>query len=368
MKNGKSLPKVFCPVPFASLILNPNGHVGSCRELGIGHVLGNIHENTIEEIWNNKKFRDWRLEFLTGNIVTCKEYINHNSCNKLHSNLDLLPYIDASEVVKTPILRLSPDINGFCNLQCPFCNIWARPNHEYDKIDGFWEHLKKHIIPNLIQIDPLAGEPFLQPDLYKIINLAADSNPALSWRFTTNAQWSLSESIKSHLRKIKINRISVSLDTVDPKTYESIRAPGKLGNALKTIDDLKLFQKEKDFHLEINFSIQRENAFQIIEMLNFCEENNLFPFVQYVYSPENLSPSTLGLAQRKKILKYYFSKMSQRELLISHRVLRALLETFRNNLQIKYFKMLDLLTEGKFSRLITAASSIVPSFEKNSEV
>lgn len=363
MKKVGKTPEVFCPVPFASIILNPNGHVGSCRELGIGHVLGNISDNTIEEIWNNKKFREWRKEFLTGNIVTCKDYIKNSSCNKLHSNQSLLPHIVASEVVTTPILRLSPDINGLCNLRCPFCNIWDMPNGQYDRVNGFWKSLEKDIIPGLIQIDPLAGEPFIQKDLYKIIKMAAASNPALSWNFTTNAQWTLSESIKDHLRKIQINLISVSLDTVDAKTYEVIRVPGKLQSALATIQELQLFQKEKGFNLEINFSIQKENVYQLMDMIRFCKKYELYPFIQYVYTPRELSPSALPEEEKIKILTFYFSNMKEEELLISHRFLRAIIDTLPAKLRQKYMDALSFFTGGKFKKLVSdakAPESVVP--------
>ena len=49
-KNG------FCVVPFTTIILEPNGNVGVCRLHGTDEALGNLSENTIEEIWNGENY------------------------------------------------------------------------------------------------------------------------------------------------------------------------------------------------------------------------------------------------------------------------------------------------------------------------
>jgi len=354
------LPDCFCPVPFGSLILNPTGIVGSCREKGTEHELGNIKTDSLEEIWNGDKIRSWRREFLTGDIKTCKEEIKHNSCNRLQYNQDLLEHIETSEVVSTPIIRLSPDLNGKCNLRCPFCDVWPMPNGLYDEIEGFWQHLEEHVLPHVVQIDPLAGEPFIQKDLYKLIDIATKVNSTCEWKFTTNAQWNLTKRIKSYLDKININCISISLDSVVPETYKIVRSPGNLESALKGIQSLKDYrdQRDKTFLLLPNFSIQRENVYEIEEMINYCDEMELTCFIQYVYFPSELSPSTLPEAERKKILKFYLEKFDARKLLLSHRVLRALIDTLDKKEQKNYLNILNALTKNKFSDLMVSDNNV----------
>lgn len=96
------VPENFCPVPFASLTFNPAGNVGCCREQGAGHSVGNIREQTVDEIWNGEKVRAWRREFLTGNIKTCAEQIRHRQCNKTIFNQELVPLIE-------PLLESFPE-------------------------------------------------------------------------------------------------------------------------------------------------------------------------------------------------------------------------------------------------------------------
>ncbi|WP_417335289.1 radical SAM protein [Halobacteriovorax marinus] len=348
------LPETFCPVPFAGLILNPNGDIGACREKGNEHTLGNIRDSSIEEIWNGEKIRAWRNEFLTGNIKTCKEEIKHNSCHKLKNYQSLLDHIDVREVVSTPILRLTPDLNGKCNLRCPFCDIWDLPNGLYDNIENFWEHLSSHLLPHILQIDFLAGEPFIQKDFYKLINLSSKHNSNCLWEITTNAQWKLTDKIKSDLDKISIRTISVSLDSVDPNTYSIIRSPGSLEKTLNTINDLHNYNKTRitPFQLLINFSIQKENRYELLEMFNFCEKYDTNIFIQYVYFPSDLSPSTLEEEERIKLITYYFNNLTSKQLIHSRRLILALIDTFDESLQKKFIYTYKLQTNGMISAFL----------------
>ncbi|WP_372654781.1 SPASM domain-containing protein [Halobacteriovorax sp.] len=347
-----SLPDSFCPVPFSTLILNPNGLVGCCREKGNEHAVGNIKDSSIEEIWNGEKVRAWRREFLTGNIETCKEEIRHNSCHRLNNYQDLINHIDVNEIVKTPILRLTPDFNGKCNLKCPFCDVWQLPNGLYDSLPGFWEHLSNHILPFVIQIDCLAGEPFIQKDFYKLIDLSSKKNTKCTWEVTTNGQWKFTKKIKEQLDKVDFRIISVSLDSLDTNSYSKIRAPGELGKVLSTISDLKEYAIERKninrpFQLLTNFAIQRENVYEIVNMFRFCEENALDIFIQYVYFPSHFSPSTLDKKERVKILHYYFTNLNSDQLIQARRVLLALIDTFSKEEKTKFIKIYQVQTNNK---------------------
>jgi cyclic pyranopterin phosphate synthase len=163
----------FCSAPFSTLIINADGKIGCCRELGTEHSVGNAFEESIEDIWNGEKIRKWRREFLSGEIKTCAREMNDMNCNLFKHNVEMLPHISMAEFVETPILRLSPDINGKCNLECPMCIVWKKPNGEYDKVKNFWADLESKIIPNLKIMDPLSGEPFIQDDFYKIMEISA---------------------------------------------------------------------------------------------------------------------------------------------------------------------------------------------------
>ncbi len=346
----------FCPVPFTTLILNPTGIVGSCRELGSQHQIGNIKEQTISEIWNGKIIQSWRNEFLTGKIRTCKKNIQHKSCNRLPDKKLLLKYVELSKIQTGPIKALSPDFNSKCNLKCAFCHIWQGPNGLYDYLEDFWHEAKIHIFSNLAYMEPLAGEPFIQKDFYKIIDIMEQVNPTCIWKMTTNGNWNFTPFIKEKLDKINIDIISVSLDSIRPNSYKTIRS-GDLEKTLKNIDDLIIYRNQRasnnrPFELQINATIQRENWDQIPELINFCKNKGVVPFIQYVYNPSKYSLSTLDLNERKRIIKNYLSTFTAEEIMSGHRVVRALIDTFSSNEKEKYITLCDSITNGYFLKIL----------------
>ncbi len=353
LKEREGFPEHFCPVPFTTLILNPTGIVGSCREKGCQHEIGNIKTQTIDEIWNGEKIKAWRREFLTGNIKTCKQDMKHKSCHKLQSNNELLKFVEMSEIQKVPIRRLSPDFNSQCNLKCVFCHIWKGPNGLYDEIENFWENAEVNLFPHLTHMDPLAGEPFIQKDLYKTIDIMAVVNPNCEWKFTTNAHWNFTPYIKGKLDKIKISCISVSLDSIRPEGYRKIRN-GRLEKVLETINDLIEYSKERQkkgrpIDLILNSTISRDNWEEIPEILEFSISKNIKPFIQYVYEPFEHSLSTLDEKKRRNILKHYLSTFSAQEIMFGHRVIKALIDTFPKMEQEKYIQLCDLIMGKQFT-------------------
>ena len=49
--------KTFCMAPFMHIHNVPNGDILPCC-IGLGGSMGNLYENSIEEIWNNEKYRE----------------------------------------------------------------------------------------------------------------------------------------------------------------------------------------------------------------------------------------------------------------------------------------------------------------------
>ena len=208
-----------CPTPFNTLIFNPNGDVGACRQLTNHHVVGNIFKQSIEEIWNGEKMKSWRREFLEGKIETCKECMEYRNCHRSGENNLLFDQTAFQEFQEKPILRMSPDFNGKCNLTCNMCDIWTLPNGLYDD-HKLWHMFEEKIFPHLKVMEPLGGEPFVQPDTYRLIRIMEKINPECKWSFTTNAHWRLNKSITNHLDMIQDLDIRVSLDGMTAETFK----------------------------------------------------------------------------------------------------------------------------------------------------
>lgn len=325
-------PQNFCLVPFTTIILEPDGKVGICRHKGNDFPIGNIKDNTISEIWNGPKARQWRREFLEGKPVQCQTETKHRHCQHCPENNKLLEYVEFSEVQTQPILKFTANFNGKCNLQCQMCDIWKLPNGLYTDIN-FWEPAKRDIFPHLKEVDMLSGEPFIQKDTYRLIDEVSEVNPECQWIFTTNMHWKVTEKIKESLDKIRIKNIIISVDSFIPEVYYKIRYPGKLDFVLENIDDILKYNEERikkgknDVRFLLNFLVQKDNWKEIPYVIDYCERKGIVPLITFCYIPSEFSLLTLSKEERLHILDHYISTFPQKKIVQSMKVITPLLDS-----------------------------------------
>lgn len=322
----------FCLVPFTTIILEPDGQVGVCRHKGSDFPIGHIQKNTIEEIWNGEKARQWRREFLEGKPGFCSQEVKHRHCQHCPENNKLLDYIELNEIQTQPILKLTANFNGKCNLQCQMCDIWQKPNGLYDQIN-FWEPAKEKIFPHLKEVDLLSGEPFIQGDTYRLIDEISSVNADCSWIFTTNAHWKLTPKVKESLNKIKIKNIILSIDSLDKDTYHKIRYPGDLEFVLKNVDNLINYNRERvsqglnEIRFIWNFLAQKDNFQEIPTVIDYIESKGILPLITFLYIPSEFSILSFEEGVRSRITEELIQNMSKEKMLRSMRVITPLLES-----------------------------------------
>lgn len=344
----KGLSENFCIVPFTTLQLEADGNVNMCRQKGTEFSIGNIKEKSIAEIWNDSPIKKIREEFLTGNISTCKTDIENKNCNLCTGNNKIFENVELETHQSMPIQRLGFNINGFCNLECQMCHVWKMPNGLYTD-ENFWNFANNEIFPHLKELELLSGEPFLQKDTYKLINIMSELNPLCKWIFTTNAHWKLNEKIKADLNKIDIRDIIVSIDSVNPSTYSRIRKKGDLNIVLENLDRIIMYNLERkshglsEFGLKLNFLIQKDNWKELGEILEFCEnKKGVDPFITFLYEPEEFSLLKLTKKEINSIIESYLDNFTSKQVSLSMRVINPLMRAL-DTLERK--KVLLKLTE-----------------------
>ncbi len=319
-------PNGFCLVPFTNLILEPGGQVGICRHKGSDFIIGNIQETPLDQIWNNDFLQKWRQEFLDGKPTICAKEIRDQHCNLCRQNNQLLDLVEFEAIQSKPFIKLTANLNGKCNLQCQMCNVWKLPNGFY-KEENFWKPGREKIFPLIKEIDMLSGEPFIQKDTFKLIDEVSAVNPNCKWMFTTNAHWELDETIEKSLKKIFIKYIVLSVDSLKPETYARIRKLGDLSIVLKNIELLLAMNKRRtlpavNFHM--NFLVQKDNWQEPKEVLHFCQEKGIIPFLTFLYRPSSFSLLNLEESERIYILETYFKTLDALELNLLMKVLLPL--------------------------------------------
>lgn len=338
------LPEHFCPVPFTTVILEPDGGVGICRNHGYHFVLGNLKNQSLNEIWNGEKAQSWRREFLTDNITTCKTLIKDRRCHLTATSYELMADADLRVVQTFPILKLTANFNGFCNLRCQMCSVWKLPNGFYTE-DNFWRSARKDIFPYLKDIDMLSGEPFIQDDTFKLIDEVHAVNDLCYWNFTTNMHWEFDDKVVNALKKIFIRGINISLDSLIPEVFAKIREPGNLQYVLNNIEKLLKFRNENagrnPFELSLNVTLQMDNWKEAPQLIAYCKEKNIYPHIFILREPVKFSVLSLSQEEIKSIIDYYFEKIDAQDLIYMHRVLYPLIHCLKNIDQVQYFLRLQ---------------------------
>lgn len=335
----------YCVMPFATLILEPNGDIGGCRHKGTEFVFGNITQNTIEEIWTSKKMQDWRNEYLDGTPIACKTELVDRRCNLCPELNKLLPHADRKNIKNPKVLRFTANMNGKCNLECQMCHVWRMPNGFYTE-ENFWIPARKTIFPEILEMDLLSGEPFIQKDTFRLIDEVSALNSECVWTFTTNLHWALSKSIKASLDKIKIKNIIVSIDSLEEETFSKIRLKGDLKFALRNLEALIEYEKERlerglsGINIRFNCLIQKDNWKEVRNVINYCLEKEIPPFLTFLYEPLQYSLLDLEYEQRINILEFYFKNLSKDEINFNLRVIKPLIRSLERFDYIYYLNRL----------------------------
>lgn len=321
----------FCHVPFTTLIFEPDGTVGSCRQKGTRFIVGDLKKQTWEEIWNGPRLREWRRQFLEGEPQFCKTEVRCNGCHLCPDYNALLPLTHAQEIQDRPPLRLGLNLNGRCNLECKMCHIWKEPNGFYDSI-GFWPELEK-LIAVAREIELFSGEPFIQKDTYRLIEIVSRVNPDCLFTFTTNGHWLLNDKIRGELDKIKIKHLTVSMDSLQPENYARIRRKGDLAVVLENLNRLIDYDKSRQargltpLDMKISFAVQRDNWQELGAFHEFGKERGIQVFRTFVNEPLDCSLMTLTENEREKILEACIETMTLEQLSHSRRVMLRLMDS-----------------------------------------
>ncbi|MES2965179.1 MAG: radical SAM protein [Bdellovibrionota bacterium] len=327
----RGLPGNFCHVPFAALILEPDGRVGSCRMKGTDFTVGNLNENTLEEIWNGPILRQWRREFLTGDVKMCKSEVRYKGCNTCPEYNSLLPSIDPVEIQSKQPARIALNLNGKCNLECRMCHIWREPNGLYDE-RGWWDQVAEWV-KSVKEIELLSGEPFIQKDTYRLIDGISQSNPDCEWTITTNANWKFNDHIRATLDKIKFKHLTVSIDSLDFETYPKLRKNGNLALLLETVDRLIEYDQTRierglgSLNIHVCFLVQKDNWSELARFHEYAKEKGVRHFLIFLFEPIEHSLLSLSQNEREEILRFCTRTLSREHLNLSRKVFLPLLDS-----------------------------------------
>jgi cyclic pyranopterin phosphate synthase len=134
-----------------------------------------------------------------------------------------------------PLTSLRISITSRCNLNCIYCH------HEGMDADGVLEMTPEEIARiaglcvdmGLKKVKITGGEPLVRRDAVDVVEAVAGVDGIKEVSMTTNGSYL--EDLAGELKTVGLDRVNVSIDTLNPKIYSWITGGGKLERVLSGI-------------------------------------------------------------------------------------------------------------------------------------
>jgi len=245
-----------CLAPWLSIHTWPNGNTYPCCTYDSLDPIGNVNENTLEEIWNNDRYTEIRAQMLNGvKPKGCSRCYKIEETNvKVNSyrqkinkdfiqHADLINHTQPDGYLEAFDLRLWDfRISNFCNLKCRSCGIELSSSWHSDSIElGYTNVPEKALIsvterkdflsqiqPNYDKVEEIyfaGGEPLIMPEHYQMLDeLIKTGNTSCRLRYSTNFTKLKfgKKSVIDYWKLFPNKQIFISLDGIG-KTGEYVR-------------------------------------------------------------------------------------------------------------------------------------------------
>jgi sulfatase maturation enzyme AslB (radical SAM superfamily) len=332
--------KTFCMHPFTGLATREDGAVKiCCRSLPIGW----IQEESLENAWNNDTMREVRRQILNNERPTAcipcfdledqgveslrqrhiKDAIPESRINLYPNALDNLRD-DYSMPFEFPTMEIK--LNNLCNLKCRMCNpldstnwkdwdqvvpFYKKENNylvptvekfvrvpgqyigPFDDTNNWWDSFEK-LIPHFRRVEFAGGEPLMDPQHYKILDMLKPYGANIELKYATNGTTlgiSKNRTIHDywpHFRSIAVN---VSLDGIYD-VYNYIRSNSNFDEVERNIKEMHTFKNIS--RIVGAFTAQAGNILQAAECIDyFINQMNIVFYSHRVSYPNCLSAQVL---------------------------------------------------------------------------
>lgn len=170
-------------------------------------------------------------------------------------------------------LRIS--VTDRCNLRCVYCipseGIQLLPQKEILSFDEITEVVQEAVSLGVDKIRITGGEPLVRKDITQLVSMIAGIRGIKDFSMTTNGV--LLKKFADQLVKAGLQRINISLDTVDPDTYRKIT---RGGNIQDVFDGIEAARQAGLMPIKINCVVKQSSEEPHAKAVRkFCEENQL---------------------------------------------------------------------------------------------
>jgi MoaA/NifB/PqqE/SkfB family radical SAM enzyme len=289
----RRLPEIVCTEPWTTLeMAGHDGNVHQCGGNWTSKLMGNIHDNTLTEIWNGKPYQEAR-RVMGANTVgdLCKPI-----CTRLYDGVLSEPRFKiqaGSEIFVKNQLLLAEEIaerkeiitakprhmtlcpSSYCNYKCVFCDHGIRPR--WDMPDRVWDELHD-FLPTLKTLTLLGGEPFASSRVWEFLTtFDTVKYPDVRLDIFTNGAL-MTDKLLKKIKSSSLGEITISINAGLPDVYETIeRGTSSFQDVVNNIDSLIRLRDQYQwwFGITVSLIVMRENAHSLIPFGQLALERNL---------------------------------------------------------------------------------------------
>ncbi len=294
-----------CHIPWQQMIIDSTGAVAPCCYWGaydnLNSPVGNVKEQSIEEIWNSEPYQKLRAGMAKGDLKAAGcakcyavkqgmalgfEYDNDADGDTETPHGRNLVVLKTEIAEGATVLEAKPTIISYipshrCNIRCTHCYQESTREAEINRADAAEEI--ERLAPYLVRIVAGGGEPFLLPIWRRFLaNFDVRKNPYLDFSTSTNATI-VSESILEGLRRFKTMTINVSVDGTG-EAYERVRLGAKFDVVRANIRRIKEVMKASPSpkaNVGISMCVMKSNIHDLPNLVRFARDEVL----QFSMSP-----------------------------------------------------------------------------------
>jgi cyclic pyranopterin phosphate synthase len=169
-----------------------------------------------------------------------------------------------------PATGLRIALTARCNLKCVYCHHEGEVSHE-SEMPGEMVVMAARAAADLGMraIKFTGGEPLFRPDLEDVISRLPKG---LDVSMTTNGILLADRALS--LAEAGLDRVNVSLDSLNPATFRSITGAGE-GDLEKVIDGIDAAKDAGLQPIKLNVVVLKKNEGEIPDLIEFCRQKGL---------------------------------------------------------------------------------------------
>ena len=218
------------------------------------------------------------------------------------------------DVYKRPVKDLRISVTDRCNFRCTYCMpleeyVWI-DRHEILTFEEITRLARLFVVLGVEKIRITGGEPLVRKDLHRLVKMLNSLEAGLDICLTTNGSL-LCDQIDD-LSAAGLNRINVSIDTLDPEKFKQIT---KRGDLEKVLEGLFAAKRAGLGPIKINAVIERGlNDDDIVPLVEFAREHGFsMRFIEYMDVGNSNNWISERMVSKKEILDKINARYPVRE-------------------------------------------------------